>query len=226
MRRPSRFPKMVAVLCALTHVTCQSILTSPVGTLMFLTVNPDFIPSNGGVAIVSATLIEAAGTPVADGTVVQFFTTLGTIEEQGRTNDGVARVKLVSDTRSGTARVTAISGPVQGAAEPVTVGNVNAFEILMRANPPRITISNSTHVFASVFDNQGNPVPNVPVFFSVRENPQTEFFDITGPVFTNNNGEAENVMRTRRQTAGTAVVEARVPASSGTVTGELSIPIL
>ena len=55
----------------------------------------------------------------------------------------------------------------------------------------------------------------------------TEAFDISGPVFTNNNGEAENVLRTRRETTGTAQVRAFVPNGSGFVESEtLSIPIL
>ena len=54
-----------------------------------------------------------------------------------------------------------------------------------------------------------------------------EFFDITGPVFTNNNGVAENVMRTRRETAGTARVRASAPGPSGIVRSDpIGIPIL
>ena len=51
----------------------------------------------------------------------------------------------------------------------------------------------------------------MPVFFDIvaDRNPGTEFFDVQGPVFTNQSGEAENVMRTRREAAGTAVVRAR-----------------
>src|SRR5262245_20112371 len=101
-------PRVAVVGLALSHLTCQAILTAPLGTIMVVQANPRTIGANGGVAIISAHLIEPAGTPVPDGTVVQFFTTLGRIEEQGKTNDGVARVKLVSDTRSGTADITAI----------------------------------------------------------------------------------------------------------------------
>jgi hypothetical protein len=60
--------------------------------------------------VISAIVYDGTGFPVADGTVVQFFTTLGRIDEQGRTNDGVARVNLYADSRSGTATVSAISG--------------------------------------------------------------------------------------------------------------------
>ena len=41
---------------------------------------------------------------------MQFFTNLGDIDEQGKTNDGVARVNLRANGRSGVATVTAVSG--------------------------------------------------------------------------------------------------------------------
>ena len=98
---------------------------------------------------------------------------------------------------------------------------------LVRADPPRITVSNSTHVFARVIDESGNGIPNVPVQFVVVDNPATEFFDVPGPVFTNNSGEAENVMRTRRQTTGNAQVRASAIGPGVVVTSDpLVIPIL
>lgn len=209
---------IAAVVGAFAQLTCgQAILTAPPGSDVVLTVNPETIPANGGVAIVSATVFEPAGTPVPDGTVVQFFTNLGRIEEQGKTNDGVARVKLVSDARSGKATVTALVSDV-AVTKDVTIGNPAIKQIFLRANPPRIPPnSNTTHVFAGVFDESGNPLPNVPVYFSVASSSPamaTEFFETTGPVFTNNNGEAENVLRTRRDTAGTVTVTATVPGAS------------
>jgi hypothetical protein len=96
---------------ALLAVTCEKVpLTAPAGTSMFLQCNPCFVVANGGTSLVTAVLTEPAGTLVPDGTAVLFFTTLGRIDEQGLTRDGVARVNFVADARSGTARVTAVSG--------------------------------------------------------------------------------------------------------------------
>jgi hypothetical protein len=99
------------LFAALAQPTCnQAIMVAPPGSVITLFANPSFIPANGGVSVISALVIEPAGTPVPDGTVVQFFTSLGSIQEQGKTNDGVVRVNLVSDSRSGTATVTGVSG--------------------------------------------------------------------------------------------------------------------
>lgn len=197
------------VALGLGLLTChQAILTAPEGSDMYLSVNPSFIPAYGGVAVVSALVIEPAGTPVPDGTVVQFFTNLGSIKEQEKTNDGVARVNLVSDGRSGTATVTAYSGKAKAEPQDVEIGAVQADHVDVTANPTRITDSRSSHIFANVYDKKGNPVANVPVIFEViavtSASPApppgpatTERMDSGGsPVHTDNNGRAEDVLRT------------------------------
>jgi hypothetical protein len=216
---------LALLVLALLGVVChQALFVAPPGSSITLFANPEFVPAHGGVSVITAFVVEPAGTPVADGTVVQFFTNLGRIDEQGRTNDGVARVNFVSDSRSGTARITAVSGgPAAAAPAPsptaspgttpapgtgvgsgtgsasvsVTVGSALPTKMLLRAEPPRITESRSTHVIATVFDANGNPAVNVPVYFDVVEF-ALEFMENQGPVFTNQNGEAESVMRTRR----------------------------
>jgi hypothetical protein len=103
--------KLLLALLAAAQLTChQAPLLAPPGSTITLFANPEFIPAFGGRSVISALVIEPAGTPVPDGTVVQFFTNLGRVDEQGKTNDGVARVNLVADGRSGTATVTGTSG--------------------------------------------------------------------------------------------------------------------
>lgn len=110
----------------------------------------------------------------------------------------------------------------------VTIGNALVRNIRLRAVPSRITISNSTHVIATVLDEFGNPVANVPVFFEVVSNPDTEFFDSSGAaVHTDNNGEAEDVLRTRRTLTGAIVVRAAAAGPGGFVTSPpLTIEVL
>jgi hypothetical protein len=242
-----------AVALVIALGACAGVLfTAPPGSSISLIASPPFVQSDGGVSVISAIVIEPAGTPVSDGTTVLFFTDIGHIEPQGKTRNGIARVNFTSDSRSGIAHISAISGggapattpgttapgsttpPVSGggggtgsATINVTVGNVRVKVVCcLRAEPPRITTSNSTHVFARVIDEFGNGIPNVPVFFSVVMDQGTEFFDENGPVFTNNNGEAENVLRTRRETAGNAQVRASAPGAGVMVNSEpLVIPI-
>lgn len=272
---------------ALPVVGCQDVyLTAPPGATIDLSANPSFVASHGGPAgssELTAFVMEAAGTPVADGTVVFCTTDLGRVDREVRTRNGFARARFESDARSGTANVRCFSGGGAGgsgttttttvstalppgaasraperlpsgasasgvagglvaagtavaslAAAPqaeatvsIQVGSIRVRRVHLRANPPRIPVnSNSTHVTAAVFDEFGNPVEGVPVFFEVTTG-STEFFELTGPVFTNNNGEAENILRTRRTTPGTAVVRARAVGPGTFVDSDpLSIPVL
>jgi len=186
------------LLLAAVQVTCnQAILTAPPGSSLSAFANPEFIAANGDVSVISVLVIEPAGTVVPDGTVVQFFTNLGHIQDQAKTNDGVARANLVSDTRSGTATVTVISGgaaPAAPAASPsptaivgtggtsaatgtsatvtVIIGSARPKTVIVTANPPRITgigPARQSRLVANVFDDNGNGVTNAPVIFAVQQ---------------------------------------------------------
>lgn len=264
--------KAALVLLALVHLTChQVLLTAPPDTTILMQANPIFISLNGDSSVITVVLTERTGTPVADGTVVQFFTTLGHVDEQAKTNDGVAHARFVSDSRAGTARITAISGiggtiptpqpsasatptpapsstptptpsatPTPGptpiplgqvsasdvrtpgavAAESfvdVTVGTARGLRVSITADPTRLVNGRATTISAIVFDDSGNFVANAPVLFRVVVDPATEVMDSQGRlVYTDNNGRATDVMRTRRPSGavGTARVEAFVPSSS------------
>ena len=250
--------RITLVLLSLGQLTCnQAIMTAPAGSTLSLSVNPDSIASNGGVSVITALVIEPVGTVVADGTVVQFFTTLGVIDEQGKTNDGVARVNLRANGRSGVAKIVAISGgdtvpapnpsptpagtgaaPVSAAAstasaaatdsKDVTIGTVGAKSLLAIADPPQITSARgSSLIRATVFDTSGNPLPGVPVFFTVATtNNQSSSMDSGGrPVFTDSNGQAFDNLRTRSTITSTATVTVTVPSLTPvTVTVPISLP--
>jgi hypothetical protein len=179
---------VAAIVLVVSGWAChQAILTAPGGSAMTLFANPTFICANGCTSTISAILIEAnTNTPVADGTVVQFFTTLGRIDEQGKTNDGVARVNLVSDGRSGIAAITAFSGATtatlggggnvptptptgspsatpapapQNEGSGVVIGNSNVTRVAVTADPPRIRAQDArvTRIVATALDGAGNP---------------------------------------------------------------------
>lgn len=228
----------------------QVILTAPLGSTMTLFANPTFICANGCKSTISAIVIEGnTGTPVADGTVVQFFTTLGKIDEQGKTNDGVARVNLVSDGRSGTAQITAFSGtatatlgggggnvpspapsPGQGGGgSGVLIGNTSAARVLVSATPQRIRPNDArvSTITATVFDTNGNFLSGVPVSFTTSATPNEEEID-TGLQFTDNNGQVSVVMRTRADREGApkdVTVTAVAANGEGGVTGSTTVTV-
>jgi hypothetical protein len=103
-------------------------LTAPSGSALTLLPGTYDLPVNGETTI-TALVIEGGqdggvgiGTPVHNGTVVTFSTTLGRLEPaEAKTTAGRATVRLLGDGRSGTAIVTAFSGPAISSID-ITVG--------------------------------------------------------------------------------------------------------
>jgi hypothetical protein len=195
---------LLLALLAIANSTCGEapFVAAPDSTLT-LFANPPFIVANGGVSVISALVIEPAGTPAPNGTVVQFFTTLGSIEPQEKTRDGVARVNLVADSRSGIAQVSASSGgPPVSLDEGVVIGSANPALVIVTADPARITSPRHSYLTANVFDEDGNPIANIPVIFSVEvasTAPLEETLESGGvPQFTDTNGQAFDILYTRR----------------------------
>ena len=162
-----------AVLLAALVASCEgAYLTAPPDSFIELNANPPFVAAHGGSSEITAFIIEPSGTYVPDGTVVRWNTDLGRIDPETRTRRGVATARFVADSRSGVATITAFSGSVSAqlsGERALRVGNANVRAIRLRAVPSRITISNSTHVIATVHDTNGNPVANVPVTFEVAD---------------------------------------------------------
>jgi hypothetical protein len=186
------------------------------GSSITLLANPPFIVANGGVSVITALVVEPAGTLAPDGTVVFFFTDLGRVDPQGKTVDGVARVNFISDSRSGEASIRAFSGGVAanpsgggggaGVTEPVTItiGSALPASVIVTANPTNVAAGGEVVITANVFDKFGNPVANVPVIFTLRGNVlPNERLDSGGAQrFTDTNGQAFDSIRTRVSTAG------------------------
>lgn len=84
---------------------------------MWLAAHPEAIVADGrSETIVSAEVRGDNGDPAPDGTLVDFTTSIGTIDRTARTEAGVARARLRADTTTGTALVSAV----------VTTGNAVA----------------------------------------------------------------------------------------------------
>jgi hypothetical protein len=187
---------------------CETVpLTAPAGSTIFLQANPPSVPANGGKALVTALVVGPAGTLVPDATEVLFITNLGRIDETAKTVDGIARVYFVSDARSGTATITAMSGgpaiapttsptvspspsssPTPGGSAAssgtgqaqitIAVGVVTPKHVAVGANPQRIVTPRYATIVANVTDDNGNPVQNVPVIFKIDSvTPTTALFE-------------------------------------------------
>lgn len=222
--------RMVAlIISAGALASCgQAILSAPTGSTLQIFVNPSFINANGDKAVVSVLATEPAGTPVPDGTVIQFFTTLGSIDEQAKTNDGVARVNLISDARNGTAVVTAASGPVSVQLENIVIGAPRVSTVRTQALE---TIDlrqgrSQASVRATVLDDKGNPIPGIIVRFTVTQSPATDRFPHGSDVTTNNNGEAVNTVQTSRTTAGTITIKVEVLAPLTGTIPDITVQVL
>ena len=174
-------------LCALLLVAAagasacdKAPLLAPGGTVIFLNATSSSVPATGSVEIIAVLLEQgttpsgtgsgtsttpASGTPVHNGTLVSFTTTIGRIEPaEARTQNGQVKVTFIGDGRSGAATILAYSG---GARTEMTlnVGAAAAERVLVSATSLGSSGGAAT-ITAKVEDTSGNPLPGVPVQFS------------------------------------------------------------
>jgi hypothetical protein len=208
----------VAVAGSCTRVP----LVAPSGTAITLIAATNVLPVNGSTDV-TAILIEGggtagAGTAVHNGTVVTFTTTLGRLEPaEAKTTNGRVTVKLWADGRSGTATVTAFSGPASQTAE-VRIGSAAAARVLVSAAPQALPAAGGTStITARVEDQQGNGLAGVPVTFSTTAGTlaQTNVLSIEG-------GTASTTLQT---SAAATVTASAGGGTSGTLSGTVAVTI-
>lgn len=211
---------LLAAAIPLGVVSCDKVpLLAPTGTVITLIPTTNTVSLNSQVDII-ATVIEngqaagsgtgttsrsGAGTPVQNGTVITFTTTVGRIEPtEARTHNGQVTVKLVSSGISGTARVTAFSGGASSSIE-VKVGATAADRVVMTANPSVLPASGGQSVItATVADVGGGGLAGIPVTFTTSAGNVSPTSATTGP-----DGTATSVL----STTTTATVTARIPGA-------------
>jgi hypothetical protein len=177
-------------------------------------------PTNGGTTPpatpgTTTTTSPGAGTPVHNGTVVNFTTTLGRIEPaEARTQNGQVRVRFISTGQSGLATITAFSGGASGKIENLRVGTAGAERVIITATPQALGCTGGTaQINARVEDTSGAGIPGVPVQFTTTTgqlNPST--------ANTNDAGVAITQLTTTRE----ADVTANVAGKTETVKVTLS----
>ncbi len=207
-------------LAAAAATSCDKMpLAAPTDSTITLFANSTTVGLNGSIEI-TATVIESAGTPVQNGTVVTFTTTLGTIDpNEARTNNGKVTVKLLAGTRSGTAEVRAFSGGTSSAdALTVTVGAAAAGKVELLGNPSALPAAGGTvQLTAIVSDAAGNRLSGIPVSFTTDAG-------VLAPnsVTSDGNGEARAALTTTGKARVTASV---VGGTSASLSATLDIPV-
>jgi Bacterial Ig-like domain (group 1)/PKD domain len=141
------------------------------------------------------------GTPVHNGTVISFTTTVGRIEpNEAPTRNGQVSVRLLSAGQSGVATITAFSGGARSNQVTVNIGAAAVGRIDVVANPAAVPPGGgSSQLAARVFDSNGNPLAGVPVSFSIMTgsgsfSPATPTSDSNGVAQTTFTTNVESVV--------------------------------
>jgi hypothetical protein len=172
----------------------------------------------------TGTSSTGAGTPVQNGTLVSFTTTIGRIEpREARTQNGEVRVRFMAGGQSGTAIITAYSGGASGKLENLKVGTAAVERVIVTASPQTLGPAGGTAIVqARVEDVTGQGLSGVPVNF-VADAGQLSASTAT----TDQSGVASTTLNTTRQTKVTANVGGKTadvtvglnPRTGVTITG-------
>jgi PKD repeat protein len=197
---------LLAVVAACDKVA----LLAPTGSTVTLSISSTSV-GGSGTAEVIATVVEAGGTPVHNGTEVTFQASVGTVDPPvARTEGGIARSTFRANGASGTARVLAFSGGARSDEVEVRVGSAAAETVTVRATPASIPQNGGpVQVTASVRDVSGNPLAGAQVVFSADNGSLSSNSGVT-----DTNGEATVTLNTTRQT----IVRASVAGKEGQTT--------
>jgi PKD repeat protein len=169
------------------------------------------------------------GTPVHNGTVITFTTTLGRIDPvEARTHNGQATVRLISTGQSGTATVVAFSGGARSASLAIRVGSAASSRIILSASPAQLpAVGGTSQISARVEDAEGSVVPGAPVTFSTTAGnitPSTANTDNSGiAVATLQANASADVVARSGGAEGKLTVSLR-PRSGLTLTGPATPP--
>jgi adhesin/invasin len=224
-RRLRSIPTPVALLplalLAMTTACDRVPLTAPSLSTINLFATSTSVPASGSTDII-ATVIEESGTPVQNGTVVSFTTTLGRIEpSEARTQNGKVTVKLTGDGRSGLATITAFSGAAENATLELPIGSAAAETITLRAEPGTLPPGGgSTQIVALVRDEAGNALPGATVAFTTTAGTLS-----SGVAVTDSSGEARTTLTASREATVTATAGAASSDITLTVEGALGLTV-
>lgn len=216
MSLTSRTALLCSLLAAIAASACDKVpLLAPTNTTIRLTAGLGVLPVSGSTEIV-AVVIESAGTPVQNGTVVTFTSSLGTVEpREARTQNGQVTVRFIAGSQSGAAKIGAFSGGSKSEDLEILVGAAAAAVVSLRAESPFVpSTGGTTGIIASVLDKGGNALRGVPVTFATTAGQLSQ-----SAAITNADGEA----RTEITTSTNTDVSAIIGGSTATLTSKVTI---
>jgi len=205
--------------------SCDKVpLLAPTGSVINLFATSNTVSLNSSVDIV-ATAVEngtdvgsgsgttstaGAGTPVQNGTLISFTTTIGSVQpSEARTHNGQVTVKLVTTSQSGTATVTAYSGGASKTLQ-LKVGTAAASHISLTASPQSLGSGGGVAtISATITDDGGAPISGIPVSFNTDQGTLS-----SGTVTTDASGTAS----TQLSTTATATVTATAGSATAVTT--------
>jgi hypothetical protein len=190
----TRITFSLGVLLLLTAASCDRVpLLAPTNSTVTIDAQSRVVPTGGSTAV-TAMVIESSGTPVQNGTVVRFTTTLGRMDPvEAQTRNGMATTTFFAGNDSGVAEVRATSGGAGGSSStpttppsngngntntPTTTTNSNIVQIAVgsgavdtvtvRANPSSVSTGagGTVSVIATVVGTGGRLLSGIPVSFS------------------------------------------------------------
>jgi PKD domain-containing protein/Big-like domain-containing protein len=219
------------VVWALALAACDQLpLLAPSGSTVTLT-SSHIVLGVSETAELTAHIVENGGTPVHNGTLVVFTTTLGQLDlTEARTNNGRANVRLNANGSSGVARVTASSGGARSEALEITVGAAAADTVSLSATPGTFpALGGSVVLLATVRGTGGQGLAGIPVTFSATTgslNPSTAVTDALGEARSTltSNQESRVTARAGTKVSSEVVVGVR-PATGLSVTPPATAPL-
>lgn len=124
IRLSSWCPLAFVCLSLMMLPACESLpLLAPTDSTIVVVASAPVIPLEGE-SVITAVVTEGVATPVQNGTLVTFSTTLGRLEPQeSRTEDGRATTRLVGGKTTGTAMVSAFSGAATSNVLSIQIGS-------------------------------------------------------------------------------------------------------
>lgn len=178
-----------------------------------ITAVPTRLNAGNQAATITVYIIDEAGQPVP-GVAVRFAAELGTIDSVAVSDSsGFARATFLSGSTEGTARIRAALGSF---LQEVLI-QIGQGDLVAGASSIIADGASTTTITAQVLDDTGQPRIGIPVFF------RSTAGSVTSTVFTENNGQAEAILRSiPSQTDVEATVTASTP-SEAVPTEEVSL---